>query len=89
MKKKNEKKQPRATTRSGPKQSDTRARASLTSIKIECRRRKKKRKEKKKVHRQQQHFHVTVYITKMRLKKSKIGNETAKKKRAPPFSTAS
>jgi hypothetical protein len=35
-------------------------------------------KRKKKVHRQQQHFHVTVYITKMWLKKRKIGKERAK-----------
>lgn len=63
------------TTRTGPKQTDTRARASLISI---------NGRRKKKVHRQQQHFHATVYITEMWLEKKKIGNKTAKKE-APRF----
>lgn len=50
------------TTRTGPKQTDTRARASLISI---------NGRRKKKVHRQQQHFHATVYITEMWLEKKK------------------
>lgn len=52
------------TTIPGPKQTDTRARASIINV--------RRKKKKKKVHRQQQHLHVTVYITEMWLKKKRL-----------------